>query len=304
VTKTIVEVRAKNAAAHKFSERVKAFWGKPPRAKYAAFARRVRKIFPGMPIPFRLPSGVWFLVGRSEVDEALLNGGFESAEILFVRRYLKPGMTVVDIGAHHGLYTLLASKHVGPQGSIVAFEPSPRERKLLQRNLRLNSCSNVRLESYALGSSRSQTDLYVVEGREDGCNSLRPPAVDSKANPIRVEVVPFDEAAGQLGVSTVDFIKLDVEGAELDVLRGASQLLHAGQRPVLLVEVYDIRTRPWGYRAREIVRFLDRLGYRWFQLVDGGLLRPVSSDLDIYDANLVALPAERMDEILNSLGAK
>jgi hypothetical protein len=99
-------------------------------------------------------------------------------------------------------------------------------------------------------------------------------------------------------------MKLDVEGAELDVLKGALGLLQTIPRPVLLVEVYDVRTKPWGYQAREIVEFLDRLGYRWFQLLDNGSLRLVSSNLDVYDANLVALPTERMDEILNSLEKK
>jgi FkbM family methyltransferase len=199
----------------------------------------------------------------------------------------------LDIGAHHGLYTLLASEKVGSGGMVVAFEPSPRERKQLSRNVRLNFCRNVRIQPFALGRKRSQTDLYLVDGGEDGCNSLRPPAVDSKTRAVRVEVFPFEDVAPSLGLTKVDFVKLDVEGAELDVLNGAPGLLRATPRPVLLVEVYDIRTEPWGYKAREIVKFLDQLGYRWFELLSDGSTRPIAATLEVYDANLVAIPEER-----------
>jgi hypothetical protein len=99
----------------------------------------------------------------------------------------------------------------------------------------------------------------------------------------------------------VDFAKLDVEGAELDVLKGALRLLNTVPRPVLLVEVYDIRTQPWGYQAREIVGFLEELGYRWFELLNSGSIRPVAATLQVYDANLVAVPREITDlELRNS----
>jgi FkbM family methyltransferase len=280
------------------SSRVSRFVRRPASEKYVALALRLRRLFPRMPVPIRLPFGGWFLAGPSSVDEAVFWGGFECAETLFVGRYLKPGMIVLDIGAHHGLYTLLASKRLGPTGKVIAFEPSPRERKQLIRNLRLNFCSNVCVEPYALGKERSQTELYVVAGGEDGCNSLRPPVVDSETRPVRVDVVSLDEVVARIGLTRADFLKLDVEGGELDVLRGASNVLQRSPRPVLLVEVYDIRTRPWGYRAHEIVQFLDRIGYQWFQLDDRGSLSRVAPDHDVYDSNLVAIPQERADQIL------
>jgi Methyltransferase FkbM domain len=111
-----------------------------------------------------------------------------------------------------------------------------------------------------------------------------------------VEVRPLDDVLRVLGVSRVDFIKLDVEGAELSFLHGASKLLQSASRPAILAEVQDIRTRPWGYPAREIISFLGSANYRWFALAEDGDLQPVSSDLPSYDANLVALPRERVEE--------
>lgn len=271
------------------------FAARPTADKLLSLASRLRRFFPRIPIPHRLQFGAWFLVGDSYVDAALLKSEFESAEINFAQRFLKPGMTALDIGAHHGLYTLLASKKVGPSGRVIAFEPSPRERKQLVRNVRINFCSNVHIEPCALGKEPARNNLYLVEGGEDGCNSLRPPAVQSQTRTVPVEVVTFDAIASRLGVTKVDFVKLDVEGAELDVLKGALGLLQTAARPVLLVEVYDIRTQPWGYEAREIVEFLDRQGYKWFELLSNGSIRPIAPNLQVYDANLVAIPEERAE---------
>lgn len=275
------------------AQRLRRFVARPTSEKVRSISLRMRRIFPKFPVLFRLPFGAWFLAGNSHVDGALLANEFESAEINFVQKYLKPGMVTLDIGAHHGLYTILASKRVGSSGMVVAFEPSPRERKQLSRNLRLNFCRNVRVQTFALGIEHSQADLFLVEGGEDGCNSLRPPVVDSATHPVRVEVFPYDDIAPKLGLTRVDFIKLDVEGAELDVLKGALGLLKTAPRPVLLVEIYDIRTQPWGYKAREIVEFLEQLGYRWFELLNNGSIRPIAPNLQVYDANLVAIPEEQ-----------
>jgi len=250
-----------------------------------------------MPIPLRLGFGAWWLAQNSALDHELMHGSFEDAEKRFVQKFLRPGMTVVDVGAHHGLYTLLAAKRVGRRGKVIAFEPSQRERRRLLRHVRLNGCWNVVVKGCALGSEAGEADLFVVEGRQDWCNSLRPPAVNEQTETIRVGVGRLDDAMHTLGVAEVDFLKLDAEGAELSVLEGAGELLRGASRPVILAEVQEIRTRPWGYRAGEIIEFLARENYCWFAVKADGSLQPAATDVESYDANLVALPAERADEI-------
>ena len=276
--------------------RIQRFLRQPARTQYISLAQHARTVFPEMPIPLRLPFGAWWLAEKGALDHEVIWDGFESAETEFVGRLLRPGMTVLDIGAHHGMYTLLASKRVGRKGRVIAFEPSPRERRRLLRHLRINGCSNVFVEPLALGDHAGEANLFLVEGRQDWCNSLRPPEVDERSCIVRVEVRPLDDVLSALGIARVDFIKLDVEGAELSFLHGASRVLRSASRPAILAEVQDLRTRPWGYPAREIVRFLVSAEYQWFALGVGGKLQPVSSDLPSYDANLVALPRERMEE--------
>ena len=273
------------------------FLSKSNRGKYAALARLVMRTFHVPAMPVRLSYGAWWLAGPGSLDERLLNGDFETRELMFVQRYLRPGMVVFDIGAHHGLYSVLAAKRVGEKGWVRSFEPSPRERKYLKQNLRINHCHNVRVESFALGSSAGRAELFLVEGTGDCCHSLRQPSVATTSRKVPVEMQTLDEYLQREKIEKVDFIKLDVEGGEMEVLRGATRLLQSAERPVILVEVEDIRTAPWGYRAEMIIRHLENLGYRWQGLTDNGSLVPVDTKAESYDGNFVAWPEERLREI-------
>ena len=208
-----------------------------------------------------------------------------------------------DIGAHHGLYTILASKAVGAEGCVYAFEPSPRERALLKRNLGLNRAKNVKIHSVALGRESGKATLHLVDGTEDGCNSLRAPNVKQPTIPVEVQVQPLDDFLRHVGIEGIDFAKLDVEGAELSVLQGAENLFRSPQRPVILAEISDVRTGPWGYPAREIIAWLEKKGYEWFELIGNGGLRRADIKQAFYDHNLVAVPVEKMDQIQELLEA-
>lgn len=272
--------------------RVWRFFRKPWREKFGSFYATWMRIFPGIPLPIRLPFGAWFLARSDYMSGAVIYGGFELGERSFVQRFLHPGMTVLDIGAHHGLYTLLASKVVGPNGQVVAFEPSPRERRALRLNVGLNRCKNVVIQDLALGDNRGECNLYVVDHHETGCNSLRPPAFSGSTSLVSVIVVSLDQWLAERHLGSVDLIKLDAEGGELSVLQGAQRLLERRPRPVILAEVQDIRTKPWGYRAGEIINYLSAKGYRWFSLSTDGSLAPLGVLAETFDGNFVACPEE------------
>jgi FkbM family methyltransferase len=263
-------------------------WPEKRKSLYIRWAR----MFKGMPAPFRLPFGAYWLARNDNLGEPLLSSNFETAELAFVERFLQPGMTVLDLGAHHGLYTLLASKQVGKEGKVISFEPSPRERKALRLHLTLNRCRNVSVQEVALGSKETEAELHVVEDWAAGCNSLRPPVVAARTSAIRVRVARLDDVLSSQGIDRVHFIKLDVEGAELEVLEGAARLLERRPRPVILAEVQDIRTQPWGYPAREIINDLANRGFRWFRLSEDGSLESLNVTAETFDGNFVAWPEE------------
>ena len=282
-------------------QRVVRFLASPARRQYLSLAMRARRVFPQMPIPWRLPFGAWWLAEKGALDHELIYHGFEETEVRFVERFLRPGMTVLDIGAHHGLYTLLASKCVGRAGKVMSFEPSPREFRRLSKHVRVNRCRNVKTEPFALGNAHGDADLFVVDGFRDWGNSLRPPDVPEPTRRVRVPLRKLDDLLAARGIEKVDFIKLDAEGGELAVLQGARRSLQSSPRPAILAEVQDIRTRPWGYAARDILQLLARWNYRWFALSEIGTLYSVSPDDDSYDANLVGFPQERIEEFQNLL---
>jgi FkbM family methyltransferase len=285
------------AGAEGFVGRVLRFWRKPLREKVGAVRRRWRSSVANLPVLIRLPFGALWLARKDNLGEPLRSGAFERDELAFVERFLQPGEIVLDVGANQGLYSVLASKLVGPRGHVYSFEPSPRERRALGLNLLLNLCRNVSVEGVALGREEGSVDLYVVQGYERGCNSLRPPGADSETSPVRVPLETLDGWALKKQIHGVGFMKIDVEGGELDVLRGGVRLLESRPRPIVLAEVQDVRTVPWGYRGKEILSYLDVRDYAWFSFLVGGSLMPLDLGTDEFDGNFLAVPRERLGEL-------
>jgi len=133
-------------------------------------------------------------------------------------------------------------------------------------------------------------------GQETGCNSLRPPVVADSVTRVKVPVMTLDNYLSQRRIPAVDFIKLDAEGAELAILKGASGLLTMPLRPIVMCELADMRTEPWNYKAQEIYKILAEAGYVWFSVVQGGYLC-MAPEQDRYHENLVAVAQERLSEI-------
>jgi len=254
------------------------------------------KLWFGSPVRVRLPFGSWWMAEDDFCSHSILREDFEDPEWRFVARYLAPGMTVLDIGAHHGFYSLLASVKVGPAGRVVAFEPSPREREKLLRNLAVNGYTNVRVEECALADAAGQQELIVVGGINTGCNSLRRPDVKEPTSPVAVQVETLDSYLAAHPLPPIDFIKLDAEGAELAILKGSQKLLQQRPRPVIQCELEEIRTRPWGYHPREVMVLLGTMKFHWFQPQPEGTLTPAEPTGDV-NRNFFAVPEERVEQL-------
>ena len=127
---------------------------------------------PAIPVPVRLPYGGWWLARNDFVGIALFHGGIREYRALFCREFSRPGMTVLDIGAHHGYYTLLASRKVGHREE---YWPSKHRREKEKGCATFESigCKNVQIDSRALGEAEGTAELYLVHGSQTGCNSLR-----------------------------------------------------------------------------------------------------------------------------------
>ena len=256
------------------------------------------KYFPLLSIPYKLPWGGWLLLGQDEFSQTIFWGTHqEQDELNVVTNLLRPGMVFFDLGANQGLYSISAGHKVRKEGRVYAFEPVPSEYRKLQANIRLNLATNIIAEHLAIGRYDDTTQMYACEPSKAMYSSLVRPAVSSevKVQCISVRSISLDTYTFQNRIDQIDILKMDVEGAERDVLEGGRQVF-TQQRPIVLCEFSDRRTEPWGYRAREIADILMKYGYRWFEPISNGVRSHVVKDYYDYD-DLIAVPEEKLSMI-------
>jgi FkbM family methyltransferase len=205
-----------------------------------------------------------------------VGGSFEPNEFAFLRDYLQHDMAVIDVGANEGVYTLFAASRVGPKGRVVAVEPSSRELIRLRKNLDINALGNVLVAESALGEEAGEVDLAVAEPSHAGQNtvgrSVSNPKVTTESIE-RVRVQTLDEVVSEARLRRVDFIKIDAEGAELNVLRGARRTLERFT-PVLQLEIEPAALAHHGVTSDNVTEELTERGYGvWVFDEETGLLR-------------------------------
>ena len=162
-------------------------------------------------------------------------GIFEQEETQVILESVSQGQVVVDAGANYGWYTTLLSKLVGDTGSVHAFEAMPSTARSLKENCRLNKCKNVTINQRALGDRLTTTLIYDHIGHASGDASLFP-IEPCKGQSFTCEMQTLDDYFYNKGISRCDFIKCDVEGAELLFLKGARTVLRQ-YRPKVLLEI-------------------------------------------------------------------
>jgi len=219
--------------------------------------------------------------------------GDDIGDLRFLWRYLRQGMIFLDIGAYHGVFSIVAAKKLGPSGRIVAFEPSPRERQKLLLHLRYNRIQSVTAEPYALAADEGQAQLSVVVDGFTTMNSLRTPPINHPTRQVTVDTITLDSYLKHAGLERADLMKIDTEGGEVDVFRGARRLL-SEFRPIVICEVLDLVTRGWGYPASQIVASLRAYDYEWFDILPDGSLSPHRArDKYPEGRNYLAVPREK-----------
>lgn len=188
-----------------------------------------------------------------------------------IEAFLGRGSTFVDVGANVGVYTGWASRCVGDGGRVIAFEPVPATRAHLEYVVSLNSLDNVRVVPKALGDGPGTVTLWVVPNAS-GLSSAVAPADGSSARPVEVPMSTLDDELSTAGGSSPALVKIDVEGYEMAVLRGAVRTLGADDGPAVLFETSGDHLARAGVRFADVPRWFDeRFGYRLFALLPSGL---------------------------------
>jgi FkbM family methyltransferase len=202
-----------------------------------------------------------------------------------------PGSTIIEIGANIGTETLAYSDVVGPGGHVYAIEPVPENQAALGALIALNQWTNVTVIPFALGS-RPRTASFSLPPRENsGLGHVMFAHEGELPDSIQVQCVTLDSLENTIGPAAIVFS--DTEGAELDVLCGATGYLRV-HRPVYVVEVVSRWLNRAGTRPEQLLDKLTALGYRAFSLRWFGLMPVVAANVDS-DVDWVAIPQEHED---------
>ncbi|MEK7991784.1 MAG: FkbM family methyltransferase [Thiotrichaceae bacterium] len=186
---------------------------------------------------------------------------FEPDEVELVKKHIKQGDVVIDIGANIGYYTLLFAQLVGETGRVIAFEPDPDNFELLHKNVSLNQYHNVTLIQKAVASENSQAPLFLCDENK-GMHRLYDSVCCQTS--IEVETVCLDDYLPTL-VNKVNFVKIDIEGAEYNALQGMQNILRQ-QQPKLLTEFSPAALFEYGIEPQTYIDFLSQLGFDLYQV--------------------------------------
>ncbi|GIL14597.1 MAG: hypothetical protein BroJett038_33170 [Chloroflexota bacterium] len=212
-----------------------------------------------------------YVPSKSVLAEPLFVGnGFEEAELCALLRHAKNGIRIMDVGANIGLYTTTLAKTIGPGGRVWSFEPFPAIAAYLNKNIEANSLSNVTIVQSAVADAQGKAKFHVYPFGSDVYNSLgasyRPVENIRADSTIVVDVTTLDSFANINGIEKIDMLKIDVEGAEERVLRGAEQLLHRSDRLMVLAELGVDSARQCGCSVPRTIEMMANWGFGTFRL--------------------------------------
>ncbi len=208
-------------------------------------------------------------------NQVLLTGYFEKEESRFISRTLRPGMHALDVGANVGIHAMRMAAAVGVRGRVSCFEPNPEVRFRLERNIALNAFTNIEVHPVGISEQTGKAILYVNDLRDwnRSATMVRDPDAQSSI-PVSVDVCQLDAL---FSVEKVDFIKVDVDGLDLPVLRSAMKIL-ATHRPVVLFEYSPHFLRLRGESWDDFADLFRQVRYEAFQLDGTRVITPPTFD--------------------------
>lgn len=161
---------------------------------------------------------------------------YEADNYSFLKNYVKPGMHIIDIGAHLGLFSACSSQLTGSTGKIICFEPTPGTYEVLKKTLALNKCDNVTPLQQAVGAATGETVFFVSSTAACNSNSLVENVSEGNAEKYNVTITTIDDIVNTFQLHP-HLIKIDAEGAELDVLKGGIKTL-TEKKPTLILGLH------------------------------------------------------------------
>jgi FkbM family methyltransferase len=194
---------------------------------------------------------------KDKVTREIYYTGFSNRDCRILKGLVKPGQVILDAGANVGYFSLLCAKWLRGRGTVHSFEPFPETGQRFERNLELNPAIRqlVHIHRVALSDSTGTMGMTVPDEGNKGCNFL------SSSGTVRVDATTLDSFCKEERLTRVDLVKVDVEGSELALVRGAEQSIRRF-RPILMIEVNPSALARFGQTAAGLIEAICRLRYR------------------------------------------
>lgn len=280
------------------------------RAFVAILPRRIRLRIAKLLTDFdyRLLKGVRFTV-RYESDLLLavntkdaigwrvfMTGEYEPITNKVIRAYCGPQCVVLDAGANIGTEALVAAKSVGPSGKVFAFEPVPVVYRAMVQNIEINNLqARITAFQFALGSEAKSVEFHLMapEMPNQGMSSAH--RFPESSQTILVQQIALDAWVSQTNCTRLDFIKMDIQGGELNMLKGGLGTLRKF-RPIIFTEAGEAEQRQAGSTLHEFGAYIEGLGYDIFEFTRASRT-PSRVDLSspLSDGSWLCIPSERFD---------
>lgn len=234
-------------------------------------------------------------------------GEYEPAITNVIKKIVKPGDVCFDIGGNIGWFTTLLQTLVGEKGEVHSFEPVPPTFKVLEENVKSNINSKaVRLNNFALGERKDEMNLHIFDDLPDGHASMSNfGKSDFTAYKCKVETV--NSYLQENEIDNVKFVKVDIEGAELTMLKGATGFFKQEIPPIFEIEMALDTTKGFGYLPNDIIEFIkSQFDYEFFVINEktNNLEKIEKFNPTDIGANVLCIPKEHYQNRLNSFTIK
>lgn len=190
-----------------------------------------------------------------------INGVYEPFETELVKKEIKKGDVVLDLGANIGYYTLIFAKLVGKRGKVFAFEPDPTNFSLLKKNVEMNGYKNVELVQKAVSNKTGKIKLYLCEDNKGDHRIYN--SHDGRQS-IEIEAIRLDDYFKNYN-GAVDFIKMDIQGAEGGAIQGMFNLLKKNNVKII-TEFWPIGLKRFGIDPGECLKLLIEFGFKLYEV--------------------------------------
>lgn len=247
-------------------------------------------IFGSKKLDVRFPSrmtGGWWWTWRWRLEMIMQWYDYETVQ--WCRQLIKPGMLVLDIGAHIGYFTWLFSDLVGPSGKVIAFEPCPENYPLLLHNIKARRCHIVEPVCMALSDDIGEVKLFVSKG--NSTHSLNKELTQNQEGSVSVRSTTVDAYMSDLKNPSVGFVKMDVEGVEPRVLAGMAETIRRNPELVMVIELNYKALEAGGRSAQELIAQLKSFGFEPKAIKENGQLAPPLEDSSREVRNLLCFRA-------------